>query len=76
MSSAGLVTHRISCIIKSIFRLPLGTQGDVAVEVAMAPEGGKDVREGQGKGVVASGPGMRRGSAKIVALPCLGREEL
>lgn len=40
----------------------------MAVEVTIAPKGRGDLRKVQGKGIIASGPGMRRGSAKMVAL--------
>lgn len=47
-------------------------KGEVAREVTMAPKGRGEIRKIQiqiaGKGVMASGPGMRRGLAKIVVL--------
>lgn len=43
-------------------------KGEVAREITTAPKGRGYIRKIQGKGVVASGPGMRRGLAKIMVL--------
>lgn len=47
----------------------------MAREVAIAPKGRGDIRKIQGKGVIASGPGMRERIGKDHGL-ALGREEL
>lgn len=47
----------------------------MAREVAIAPKGRGDIRKIQGKGVIASGSGMRERIGKDHGL-ALGREEL
>lgn len=47
----------------------------MAREVTMTPKGRGDIRKIQGKGVIASGPGMRERIDKDHGL-ALGREEL